>query len=161
MHRAKDITIIVLLVAVVYLIATREQTDSAENVRRASSIAVLPFVNMSSDPENEYLSDDIWDKIISALVTVPEIKVASRTSSSNFKGSGMDIESIGEALGVTYILEGSVRRTQEEVQITAQLVRVDDGAHLWWHNYERSLNAAESVPTVIARSVAREIEKLQ
>ncbi|HET6563930.1 MAG TPA: hypothetical protein VFG52_00845, partial [Xanthomonadales bacterium] len=105
----------------------------------AKSIAVLPFVNMSSDPEQEYFSDGISEEILNSLAKVKELKVAGRTSSFAFKGENQDLRQVGETLGVANILEGSVRKSGNKVRITAQLIQVDDGFHLWSESYDREL----------------------
>jgi len=112
-------------------LAVSEQTDSEEPpVEDDKSIAVLPFVNMSEDAGNEYFSDGISEEILNALAKVKELKVAGRTSSFAFKGQNQDLRLIGETLGVTHILEGSVRKAGGKVRITAQLIKVDDGFHM-------------------------------
>ncbi len=113
--------------------------STAEPVENLKSIAVLPFVNMSDDAANEYFSDGISEEILNALAKVKDLKVAGRTSSFAFKGENQDLRRIGEALGVKHILEGSVRKAGNTVRITAQLVQVDDGFHLWSDTYDREL----------------------
>ncbi len=103
------------------------------------SIAVLPFVNMSSDPEQEYFSDGISEEIINVLAQVPVLKVIGRTSSFAFKGKNMDLKVIGEQLTVTHILEGSVRRAGTKLRITAQLIKVADGFHMYSEKFDREL----------------------
>lgn len=103
------------------------------------SIAVLPFVNMSTDPENEYFSDGMTEEIINALTRVKGLKVIARTSSFAFKGKNMDVREIGRQLGVSTILEGSIRKSQRRLRITAQLINVADGMHLWSQNFDREL----------------------
>ena len=94
---------------------------------------------MSSDPEQEYFSDGISEEILNSLARVKELKVAGRTSSFAFKGQNQDLRKIGETLGVEHILEGSVRKSGNTVRITAQLVQVEDGFHLWSDTYDREL----------------------
>jgi len=103
------------------------------------SIAVLPFVNMSSDPEQEYFSDGISEEIINMLAQVPKLKVMGRTSSFAFKGKNMDLKLIGEQLNVGYLLEGSVRKSGNKLRITAQLINVADGAHMYSEKFDREL----------------------
>jgi adenylate cyclase len=103
------------------------------------SIAVLPFVNMSSDPEQEYFSDGISEDIINDLAQVSELKVIGRTSSFAFKGKNMDLKVIGDQLKVSYILEGSVRKSGNKLRITAQLIKVADGFHLYSEKFDREL----------------------
>jgi len=103
------------------------------------SIAVLPFVNMSTDLENEYFSDGITEEIINALTTVKGLKVIARTSSFAFKNKNIDVRTIGSQLGVSTILEGSVRKAQNRVRITAQLISTNDGTHFWSKNFDREL----------------------
>lgn len=103
------------------------------------SIVVLPFVNMSADPENEYFSDGITEEIINALTTVKGLKVIARTSSFAFKNKNIDVRTIGGQLGVSTVLEGSVRKAKNRVRITAQLISTDDGTHFWSKNFDREL----------------------
>lgn len=103
------------------------------------SIAVLPFVNMSADPDNEYFSDGITEEIINALTTIQGLKVIARTSSFAFKNKNIDVRTIGHQLGVNTILEGSVRKARNRVRITAQLISTDDGTHFWSRNFDREL----------------------
>jgi serine/threonine-protein kinase len=103
------------------------------------SIAVLPFANMSSDPEQEFFSDGISEEIINMLAQVPGLKVAGRTSAFSFKGKNQDLRLIGEQLNVNHILEGSVRKSGNRLRITAQLIKVSDGFHLWSEKYDREL----------------------
>ena len=95
------------------------------------SIAVLPFVNMSGDQENEYFSDGLTEELLNSLARIEELKVTGRTSSFAFKGQSTDLREIGRTLGVAHILEGSVRKAQNRVRITAQLIKVEDGYHMW------------------------------
>ncbi len=101
------------------------------------SIAVLPFENMSNDPEQEFFSDGVSDDIIIKLAQVPGLKVVGRTSSFTFKGKNQDLRTIGEQLGVNYILEGSIRKSGKTIRITAQLIKVADGYPLWSEKYDR------------------------
>ena len=114
--------------------------EVAEPLEKEKSIAVLPFVNMSGDAENEYFSDGISEEILNALAKVKELKVAGRTSSFSFKGQNQDLRQIGETLGVEHILEGSVRKDGNQIRITAQLIQVEDGFHLWSESYDRELD---------------------
>jgi TolB-like protein len=112
-------------------------TDDRVQVRNA--IAVLPFANMSSDPEQEYFSDGMAEEIINGLVRFPDLNVIARTSSFQFKGDNHDIREIGERLNVSHILEGSVRTAGNRIRVTAQLILVRDGIHLWSNRFEREL----------------------
>jgi adenylate cyclase len=119
-----------------------------------NSIAVLPFANMSGKAEEEYFSDGMTEEVLNVLAKVPQLKVVARTSVFQFKGKGGDIREIGRKLGVTNIVEGSVRREGQEVRITAQLVRVADGFHLWSETYDRKLESVFAVQEQIARRIA-------
>jgi len=103
------------------------------------SIAVLPFVNMSGDPEQEYFSDGITEEIITALSKTPKLFVIARTSSFKYKGKEVDVRTVGRELGVGYVLEGSVRRSKDQLRITTQLVDAKTGNHLWAERYDRGL----------------------
>lgn len=121
------------------------------------SIAVLPFVNMSSDPEQEYFSDGLSEELLNELVKVPQLRVIGRTSSFAFKGKNQDLRTIGEALGVNHILEGSVRKAGDRVRITAQLINPADGSHLWSQVYERRIEDVFAIQEEIARTVANSL----
>jgi TolB-like protein/Tfp pilus assembly protein PilF len=117
------------------------------------SIAVLPFLNLSSDPENEYFSDGITEEILNALVKVSDLKVASRTSSFAFKGHQGDVQEIAEKLKVATVLEGSVRKAGNRVRITGQLIGAADGYHLWSETYDRQLEDIFAIQDDIAQSI--------
>ena len=117
------------------------------------SIAVLPFINLSSDPENEYFSDGITEEILNALVKVSDLKVASRTSSFAFKGHHGDVQEIAEKLKVATVLEGSVRKAGNRVRITSQLISAADGYHLWSETYDRQLEDIFAIQDDIAQSI--------
>ena len=120
--------------------ATAGSTTQAQKITtQEKSIAVLPFANMSSDPEQEYFSDGISEEIINMLAQVPGLKVAGRTSSFSFKGKNQDLRLIGEQLNVNHILEGSVRKSGNKLRITAQLIKVADGYHLYSEKFDREL----------------------
>jgi TolB-like protein len=118
------------------------------------SVAVLPFVNMSSDPEQEYFSDGITEEIINALVKIPGLSVPARTSVFGFKGQQGDVRKIGEQLSVAHVLEGSIRSQGDQVRITAQLIKVDDGFHLWSETFDRKLDNIFVVQEEIATAIA-------
>jgi len=123
------------------------------------SIAVLPFVNMSADPENEYFSDGITEEIINALTTVKGLKVIARTSSFAFKNKNIDVRTIGDQLGVSTVLEGSVRKAQNRVRITVQLVSTNDGAHFWSKNFDRELEDIFALQDEISVHIADQIRE--
>lgn len=118
------------------------------------SVAVLPFVNMSSDPEQEYFSDGITEEIINSLVKIPGLSVPARTSVFGFKGHQGDVRDIGQQLNVAYILEGSIRSQAKQVRITAQLIKVNDGFHLWSETFDRQLDNIFVVQEEIAGAIA-------
>ena len=119
------------------------------------SIAVLPFVNMSADPENEYFTDGIAEEIINALTKVQALRVASRTSAFAFKGKNLDIRKVGEQLSVGTVLEGSVRKAGNRLRVTAQLVNVADGYHLWSERYDRQLDDVFAIQDEIADNIVK------
>jgi TolB-like protein len=136
------------------------QAPDAAQLPEEKSVAVLPFVNMSSDPEQEFFSDGISEEILNALAKVKSLKVAGRTSSFAFKGENQDLRRIGEALGVNHILEGSVRKSGNQVRITAQLIQVDNGFHLWSDTYDRELTNVFAIQDEIANAILQQL-KLQ
>ncbi|MCH8916827.1 MAG: hypothetical protein IIC52_02125 [Proteobacteria bacterium] len=149
-----------LLVAVGMLVADRYAVDPEPAVAASvtKSIAVLPFVNMSSDPEQEFFSDGITEEILNALASVKELKVAGRTSSFAFKGRNEDLRKIGAMLGVEHILEGSVRKVGTTVRITAQLIQVADGFHMWSATYERELTDIFAIQDEIATEILKQLK---
>ena len=118
------------------------------------SIAVLPFANMSGDKEQEYFSDGLAEEIINALVKVPGLKVIARTSAFAFKGQNTDIRKIAETLGVTTVLEGSVRRSGNRIRVTAQLITAADGSHLWSERYDREMADVFAVQDEISAAIS-------
>jgi TolB-like protein/tetratricopeptide (TPR) repeat protein len=118
-----------------------------------NSIAVLPFFNMSGKADEDYFSDGMTEELLNVLAKVPQLKVVARTSVFEFKGKGGDVREIGRKLGVAYIVEGSVRRDGQEVRITAQLVRVADGFHVWSQDYDRELKGVFALQDDIARQI--------
>ncbi len=125
----------------------------AASTPAAKSIAVLRFVNMSSDPETEYFADGIAEEILNQLAQLKNLRVAGRTSSFSFKGSNQDLRLIGERLGVAYVLEGSVRKAATQVRITVKLVQAKDGFEVWSRAYDRELSDIFKVQDEISQSV--------
>ncbi len=132
------------------------EPPQVEDSRR--SIAVLPFLNMSGDAENEYFSDGIAEEILNLLVKLPQLRVASRTSSFVFKGEKVDMNAVAQKLGVGTVLEGSVRRAGDRVRITAQLIEVKTDSHLWSETYDRELKDVFAIQDDIARSIVAALE---
>ena len=122
------------------------------------SIAVLPFVNLSADPDNGYFCDGMTEEILNALSAVPSLRVAARTSSFAFKDVTDDVRTIGEQLRVRTVLEGSVRRADVKLRVTAQLINVADGFHLWSHTYEREMKDVFAVQDEIARAIVHALK---
>ncbi len=124
------------------------------------SIAVLPFVNMSSDPEQEYFSDGLSEELLNLLAKNTELKVAARTSSFSLKGKDLQMSEVGRILKVAHVLEGSVRRAGDQVHITAQLIKVDDGYHMWSETYDRPMDNVFAIQDEIAGEVVAQLKVL-
>jgi serine/threonine protein kinase/tetratricopeptide (TPR) repeat protein len=122
------------------------------------SIAILPLTNMSADPDTDHLADGIAEEITSALAKIRALRVASRTSAFAFKGKSLDVRTIGEQLGVGTVLEGSVRRAGNRLRITAQLIDVADGYHLWSERYDRDMEDIFAVEDEIAQNIVRSLQ---
>ncbi len=139
--RLVDFVVIAVLLGVIGWLGWERAFDGEDDgfTVALDSIAVLPFVNMSGDPENEYFGDGLAEELLNALVRVEGLRVAARTSSFEYKGQNLDIRRIGEALNVATVLEGSVRRSGDRVRVTAQLIRAEDGFHLWSETYDRQM----------------------
>jgi serine/threonine protein kinase/tetratricopeptide (TPR) repeat protein len=122
------------------------------------SMAVLPFVNMSADPENEYFTDGIAEEIINALSKVQALRVVSRTSAFAFKGKNLDIRKVGEQLNVGTVLEGSVRKVGKRLRVMAQLVNVSDGYRLWSERYDRQMDDVFAIQDEIADNIVKALQ---
>jgi serine/threonine-protein kinase len=134
-----------------------EEVSRAQFVPKAS-IAVLPFADMSSGKDNEYFSDGLAEEIINALAQVAGLKVIARTSAFAFKGQNTDVRRIAETLGVTNILEGSVRKAGNRIRVTAQLIAAVDGSHVWSQRYDRELEDVFAVQDEIATAIAEALQ---
>jgi TolB-like protein/Tfp pilus assembly protein PilF len=138
----------------------------AETVAKAStipstvtpSIAVLPFANMSADKDQEYFSDGLAEEIINLLAHIPGLKVIARTSAFAFRGKEQDIRGIADALGVTHVLEGSVRRSGDRIRVTAQLIHAADGAHLWSERFDRDLKDVFAIQDEIGQAISEALK---
>ena len=122
------------------------------------SVAVLPFTNMSADQNNEYFSDGLTETLLHMLAQLPDLKVAARTSSFAYKNKNVDIRTIAITLGVAHILEGSVQKAGNRVRVTAQLIRADDGFHVWSQNYDRTMDDIFAIQDEIAADVANSLD---
>ena len=135
-----------------------EPAVTEESAPKMPSLAVLPFANMSSDPDNEFFSDGISEELLNLLVQVDGLRVPSRTSSFAFKGKNMDIKEIARQLAVEHILEGSVRKSGNQVRITAQLIDVKTDTHLWSNTYDRELENIFAIQDEISREIISELK---
>ena len=122
------------------------------------SVAVLPFANMSGKADEEYFSDGMTEELLNVLAKIPKLNVAARTSVFEFKGKGGDVREIGRKLGVANIVEGSVRRDGGQVRVTAQLIRVADGFHLWSDSYDRELKSVFALQDDIAKNIGEQLQ---
>jgi TolB-like protein len=168
-RRKLDYVIVITLVLAVIYFAWQQQVTDERPVNTATSdpvdhqpgkrsIAVLPFVNMSSDEEQEWFADGLTEELLNALARMPDLLVAARTSSFRFKGSDDDIPTIANALGVAHVLEGSVRKGKDRIRITAQLIRATDGFHLWSETYDSDLDDVIQIQENVAIEIARALE---
>lgn len=156
------ITIVGVILVVVFFgfFSARTADDEPPAVIASnSSVAVLPFVNMSDDKDNEYFSDGLTETLLHMLAQVPDLKVAARTSSFAFKDQNRSVQDIAQALGVAHVLEGSVQRVGDRVRITAQLIRAADGFHVWSSSYDRTLDDIFGIQDEIAEKVGTSLSK--
>ncbi len=137
---------------------TPQSSDAAANGDGPTSVAVLPFVNMSPDPDNEYFSDGISEEILNVLVKIEGLRVPSRTSSFAFKGQNTDIAEIAKKLDVDHVLEGSVRKSGNTVRVTAQLIDVATDAHLWSDTYDRELADIFAIQDEISQAIVEALK---
>ena len=127
-------------------------------VATAKSIAVLPFVNMSGEAENEYFADGLSEELLNLLAKIPELRVAARTSAFKFKGEKINVQEVAQKLNVAHVLEGSVRKSGNKVRITAQLIKAADGYHVWSETYDRTLDDIFVVQDDIAGAVVKALQ---
>ena len=153
---------IVTLIILVGLFSAQRISDDSNSPDASvsnASVAVLPFVNMSNDVDNEYFSDGLTETLLHMLAQIPDLKVAARTSSFAFKGQTLSIREIAAALEVAHILEGSVQRVGDNVRITAQLIRASDGFHVWSENFDRELEDIFAIQDEIAEKVGHALSE--
>jgi TolB-like protein len=150
----------VLIAAVAFLLVDKFmlQEHVPESITIDKSVAVLPFVAMSRGEDDEYFADGLTEEILNSLTRVPELLVTARTSAFHFKGKDIPIPEIASTLGVAHIVEGSVRRDRDRLRVTAQLIRADDGFHLWSENYDRDSSDSFAVQTDIAEKIATALD---
>src|SRR4029079_10271146 len=148
---------VLAVAALVYVIAEKQRSPEPAMAAAFSppphSIAVLPFVNMSGDKEQEYFSDGLTEELLNALSQIPQLRVIARTSSFSFKGKEADVATIAKALNVAHVLEGSVRKSANTLRVTAQLIRASDSSHLWSQTYDRDRTDIFKVQDEIAGDV--------
>ena len=153
------VVVVLGVIAGMIFMGGREDNASVSSSSEKESIAVLPFVNMSSDQENEYFSDGITEEILNYLAKIKDLRVISRTSVFTYKGrSDISLAEIGKQLDVTHVLEGSVRKSGNKVRITAQLIRANDDAHLWSETYDRELKDIFVLQDDIARTIVNALK---
>ncbi|KGJ90481.1 tetratricopeptide repeat protein [Thalassotalea sp. ND16A] len=156
--RKIDFIIIAALLFIIGGLLYQQYFSTPVNTTINSSIAVLPFRNISSDPEQEYFSDGIAEEILNALVRVKGLSVSSRTSSFVFKGSGKSIKEIAKALRVNHVLEGSVRKYGNKVKITTQLIDVSNDKYVWSNTFERELNDIFAIQEEISLAIVSSLK---
>ncbi len=148
------VSIVVAVISAIWNSYSRPVPPTAElELSDKLSIAVLPFVNMSGDPEQEYFSDGLTEEIISALSRIPELLVIARNSTFTFKGKPVMVKQVAEELGVRYVLEGSIRKSEDRIRITAQLIDAITGHHLWSQRYDRNLKDIFAVQDEITKNI--------
>jgi TolB-like protein/tetratricopeptide (TPR) repeat protein len=126
---------------------------AAASPKGAVSVAVLPFLDLSPGKDQEFFSDGMTEEITAALAKVPDLRVVARTSAFEFKGKNVNIKTMGQELGATHLIEGSVRKAGNRVRITAQLIKADDGTHIWAEDYDRELTDVFAIQEDIARAI--------
>jgi TolB-like protein len=147
-----------LIEATTKAVAEQTAVESGVSIEPDKSIAVLPFVNMSNDPDQEYFSDGISEELLNVLAQFPGLRVAARTSSFQFKGQNQDIADIARQLHVNHIIEGSVRKAGNRLRITAQLIDAISGFHLWSETYDRELDDVFAIQDEISASIGDALE---
>jgi TolB-like protein/tetratricopeptide (TPR) repeat protein len=137
---------------------TKAAVMDSDDAKLYPSIAVLPFTNMSPDPENQYFGDGLTEELINALAQIEGLRVAARTSTFRFRGEGVDLRDIGEKLNVGKVLEGSVRKAGNRLRVTAQLINIADGYHLWSKRFDREMRDIFDIQDEIARAIVDQLK---
>jgi adenylate cyclase len=145
------------LAAATELARQEGRSEAIAGAYGGNSVAVLPFVNMSSDPEQEYLGDGIAEELLNLLARIPELRIISRSSAFSFKGRNLEIPEIAKQLNVTHILEGSVRKSGNRIRITAQLIEARSDTHLWSEVFDRALEDIFEIQDEVAEEVVRQL----
>ncbi len=141
---------VTLVLALAMFVTTRTLFDASPG---ENTIAVLPFVNISADPDNEFFSDGLSEELLNLLAGIPELSVTARTSSFSFKKKDLDLPTIGRLLNVAHVLEGSVRKSDQRLRVTAQLINVESGYHVWSQTYDRELDDIFAIQDDISEAV--------
>ena len=151
---------IVLLIAAYFLLPRLKEVERKNNEKlvTSQSIAVLPFVNMSKEPGQEYFSDGLTDGILNSLAHLKGLKVCARTSSFKFRGKDVDLREVGEKLNVKTVLEGSIQQQEDKVRITVQLINAEDGFHFWSEQYDEKMDNIFALQNKIADAIAEKLE---
>ena len=132
----------------------RNDGDQRENVEEDKSIAVLPFDNLSADEENQYFVNGMMEEIRNNLSLIGDLRVVSKTSTDQYRNTGLSVKEIGRELNVNYLLEGTVQKQDDQVRIHAQLIKAETDDHIWAHTYTEELSDVFKVQSQIARSIA-------
>jgi len=162
--KSRKVPVAILTLPVIILIAfltfwwLQKAKQPAVLAGKSKKIAVLPFANITGDPENEYFCDGMTEQLITNLSRVPELKVIARTSVMRYKNTEKDIRQISKELDVKYVLEGSIRKADQRVRITAQLIEAQEGTHLWANDYDRDLEDVFAIQDDVSQSIARALE---
>ena len=154
--RASAVTLLIALASYFSYYSIFEKNHTVQKLDK--SIAILPFENLSGDPTQDYFSDGIAEEILNALVQIKDLKVPGRTSSFQFKGKAVDLQEVGRKLKVSTVLEGSVRRQGNHIRITAQLISVEDGYHLWSQQFDRTVDDVIAIQEEIARTIVQRLK---
>ncbi len=150
--------LIIIALLLVYFLSRDSGPQSGQGPDERPSIAILPFKNMSGDPEQEHFSDGITEELINTLAKVKGLRVVSQTSSFYFKGQNADLHTVGEKLNVDHVLEGSVRKSENKLRITAQLINVETDTHLWSETYDREMKDIFDIQDEISLAVATQLK---
>jgi len=148
---------LIVIIIVIWQVKLNSTNDQPEKITD-NSIAVLAFADLSPDSDQDYFAQGISEELLNLFTRIPDLKVASRTSSFSFKNKDVRLESIGKELKVKYIMEGSVRKSGDKLRVTAQLIRVDDGSHLWSETYDHNIQDVFKIQDEIAQAVSNQLE---
>ena len=152
--------VLIVLISVAFWKYNSKPSELATNAQQDKSLVVLPFEDMSPKKDQEWFSDGLTEELLNSLSSLEDLKLISRTTSFSFKDKGLSAKRIADSLGVAHVLEGSVRKIDDQLRVTVQLIKANDDTHLWSHVYEYTIDSVFKIQGDISKNVANTLNLL-